>query len=164
MGLDKFRPVTGPQAPRIKAYLERSLGVSSFVVPRRDWDSLQINSPQVVAIDVEATPMRGLARDASLIGAVAAQGSTGGGRVSIYRYDPKDPLPVNVDHYTVLTNLGTHPQLDSFIIAASTSHNANLDTYLNEHVVFVKDRPGADHWLPALPATVAAVIDWGMPG
>ena len=118
------------KAPRLQAYLEKTQGVSAFAVPRSQWRSLQVNSTQLIEIDVEATPMHGVASRGSLIAVVASQTSTGGGRVSIYRNDPKDsPTPVNVDHYSVWTDLASHSQIEEFAVAASTSVDPNLEQY-----------------------------------
>jgi len=147
-----------PEAARFKAYLEHSLG--ALVVARADWDALGAASTQVVRIDVGATPMGSLAQEACLIGAVARQWGLAGGRVSIYRHDPKDAKPINADHYLALLNLGSHPDLGKWVVAASTRHNANLDGFLDSHVVLMKEPPGPDHWSAVLPSTVAAVVEW----
>lgn len=152
---------TIPEANRLTAYLERSQG--ALVVARADWDALAANSSQVVKIDVGATPIGGLAQDACLISGVARQWGVDGGRVSIYRYDPQDAKPINADHYRALLNLGSHPDLDKWVVAASTHYNANLERYLDSHVVLMKEPPGPDHWLTVLPSTVAAVIQWFPP-
>jgi hypothetical protein len=151
------------EALRMKAYLERSPGVTAFVVPRSDWESWDYDRPRVVEIDVEATPMQSLARNASLIGAVACEGNTRERRISIYRYDGRDMRPVNTDHYFVLTDLASHPELDRLVKAASTERNDNLDRYLQEHVLIVKEEPGPDHWLLQVPSTVAVVLSRSRP-
>ena len=148
-----------PGAPRLDAFLASTRGLSAITVLRTQWDSLQVNSTQPIPIDVEATPIRGVASGASRIAVVAKQMSTGGGRVSVYRNDPQDePAPINVDHYTVLTDLDTDPRLRQFAVAASTSVNSNLMNHLRDNVFWVKEEPGDDHWLPEVPSSVLAVV------
>jgi hypothetical protein len=90
---------------------------------------------------------------------VASQTSTGGGRVTVYRHDPNDePTPVNVDHYSVWTDLASHPQIEEFVTAASTALNPNLKQFLAEHVLWVKEEPGADHWLTDVPSPVVTAV------
>ena len=147
------------QAPRLTAYLASELGGRVHTVPRSQHDSLQINSTQLVAIDTEATPVAGVESDGALIASVAAQGSKGDVRVSIYRHDPKDaPTEVNVDHYTVLTNLASNPRLAEIANAASTSLNPNLTQHLQNNVFWVKEDKGDDHWLAEVPSSVMAVV------
>ncbi len=132
-------------------------------MPRTDWEAVRGPTTQLVTIAVEGTPMKGLAREASLIGAVASRSSSGGEEVAIYRYDPLDAKPINTDRYVVLTNLTDHPQLDDFITAASTARNPNLDKFLADNVLLIKTEPGRDHWISELPSTVRAVLDWTAP-
>ena len=150
------------EPPRLQAYLERTQGRSAFATPRSQWDSLPVNSTQVVTIDVTATPMHGVAHDASVIAVVASQTSTGGGHVLIYRHDPNDePTPVNVDHYSVWTDLASHPRIQEFVTAASTSLNSNLERYLQENVLWVMEESRGDHWLAAVPSSVITAIRIG---
>lgn len=148
--------------PRIQAYLEHAQGRSAFASPRSQWDSLLIDSTQAVTIDVTNTPIGAVAHEASLIAAVANRTSTGGGRVTVYRLDPKDQhTPVNVDHYSVWTDIASHPQIEEFVSAASTDLNPNLRQYLTENVLWVKEEPGADHWLSVVPSSVVTAIRIG---
>jgi hypothetical protein len=146
------------EAPRIRAYLEKTQGVSAFAVPKSDWGLLSLDSTQMVMIDVSSTPLKSLAKEACLLGVVATQSSTGGELVNVYRYDENDVLPVNVDQYQVWTDLASHPEIQDFVKAASTTLNPNLEQFLGENNLLVKMAAGPDHWLPAVPSSVAVVI------
>lgn len=100
-----------------------------------------------------------MAAESSVLAAVAQQFSIGEGRISIYRHDPNDSKPVNVDHYRVHLNLAGSPRLDEMITAASTSYNENMRSYLQQHVHLVTEDRGPDHWLPELPSSVRVVVE-----
>lgn len=75
--------------------------------------------------------------------------------LSIYRYDAKDaPNPINQDQYRVLTDLRSHPQLQTMIAAASTEYNRNLETFCNQNVFLIKQPPGSEHRLQHLPSSL----------
>ncbi len=64
--------MTSPaKAPRLQAYLERIDGRSAFVAPRAKWELLNVNSTQIVQIDVGLTPMHSMAHDAAVVCTVA---------------------------------------------------------------------------------------------
>lgn len=126
---------------------------------RTAWDAFDASSTNVVLIDVTATPIGGVASESSMVAAVAQRFSPDEGRVSIYRHDPNDSDPINVDHYRVYLDLASSPRLGEMITAASTSHNENMQNYLHQHVHLVKEDRGADHWLPELPSSVRIVLE-----
>jgi len=105
------------------------------------------------------TPLRGLSSDASVIASVAYQPSSSAiGEIVIYRHDEGDaPTSINVDHYAVLTDVGSDPRLPALIREASTEDNPNLRRYLQDCVFLVKRDRQPNHWLDQLPATVAAL-------
>ena len=78
--------------------------------------------------------------------------------IKIYRRDPKDALPINVDRYLVWERVPDHRDFLAMVNSASTSDNANMRGFLADHVFMVKDKPGPDHWLAEVPAEIAAVI------
>lgn len=150
---------TESKAPRLEAYWRHSEGRSIFSMSRTAWDEFEAKSTNVALIDVTATPIGSVAAESSLLAAVAQQFAHGEGRISIYRHDPNDRKPVNVDHYRVHLNLAGSPRLGEMITAASTSHNENMRSYLEQHVHLVKEDRGPDHWLPDLPSSVRIVVE-----
>ncbi len=128
-----------------------------LAMSRSTWDALRLHEERPVILDVAETPLAGLAGKA--IAAVAKMVGVGQGQVEIYRYDEKDePMPVNVDRYTVVADAASRWSIPSIVNAASTEANDNLRAFLQGNVFIVKESPGDDHWLPSIPAEVEVVI------
>jgi hypothetical protein len=126
---------------------------------RQQWEELKACEDTPVVVDVEATPLAGVAHDALVVAAIATQQGPAKAGISIFRYDEKDqPTPINKDDYDVWTNLDAHPALRGMIAAASTSYDDNFRAFSAEHVFLVKCKPGREHWLPELPAHVKILL------
>lgn len=146
-------------AARLMQYWGRSEGADILSMRRSEWHDLVGHDDKAVAFDVRSTPMRGVSDVASVIGTIAHEFTGVTARVSIYRDDPKDaPNRINVDHYRVWTNLSGHPRLANMIEAASTSYNENMQTFIQDNVFLVKEKPGSDHWMSTLPSSVYVVL------
>jgi len=116
----------------------------------------------VVPMDVNATPMSGVAADATVLACVAEKHVPPDGQVSIYRYDTADgSTPVNKDVYKVVRGetLRSIPNLVELANACGTCADANLHQFLGENDFLVKEDPGDDHWLTKLPESVQVRID-----
>ena len=122
---------------------------------RADWYALVGQLGRLVEIDVTLTPM---AMTANVLAAVAEPHGPGLSRVEIYRYDPKDPMPVNVDRYIVVEDATARWNLGAVVRVSSTEDNANLRAYLQHRVFLIKEESGQDHWLPALPGRISGVV------
>lgn len=147
------------KAPRLCAYLKRSEGRSFIVMPREHWNLLNVNSTNIVNIDVNLTPLSKVAQDSLVLAAVANKSSVADANVSIYRLDEKDhPMPVNMDKYKVCLNLLERPEINEIVRAASTSLDSDLRRFVDENVFLILEEPGEEHWLPDLPDSVKAVI------
>ena len=146
------------QAPRFHAWFERLEGRSVLLMLRGEWDRLKVHTFQPVRIAIAATPIARLAEQGSVAAVIAQRRSEYEVVVSVYRDDPKDPSPINVDRYTVWERLPFDQDFQRMVSDASTSDNANLRGFMDDHVFMVKDPPGPDHWLSHLPASVVAVI------
>lgn len=148
-------------APRICAFLKKTEGRSVIVMPREDWNALQVGSTNLVQIDINETPLVRVAEDSCVLAVVALKYGPSSGRVSVYRHDEKDKKPVNVDHYSVWLDLVGHPNIQEMVQAASTSLDDNLRQFSDENVFLVLENKGDDHWLENLPGSVINVcIDW----
>lgn len=148
-----------PDAPCLRAYLRNWRGQSILAMPRSDWSTLGAHSETTVAIDVQSTPLRGVASNASVVAAVARRFSNATGEITIYRYDERDqPTPINEDRYEVWLDLPSHTSFNDMIRAACTECNASLREYLKDTAFLVKRSPGPEHWLRELPATVQVVV------
>jgi hypothetical protein len=147
------------KAPRLCAYLQRSEGRSFIVMPREHWNLLNVNSTNIVNIDINKTPLSKVGQDCLILAAVANKSRVADARISIYRFDEKDqPTPVNLDNYQVWLNLFDRPEIDKIVRAASTSLDSNLRRFSEENVFLVLEEPGEGHWLSDLPDPVKAVI------
>ena len=152
------------QAPRFRAYVERTQGHSVLTMPRDEWEmiraDLQSGGQTLARLDVLETPLADVAHDASVIASVISRSSAGAEpEIEIYRHDPNDePTPVNKDVYSVWEDIPSHVNFPDAVVAASTSNDANLREYLSQNVFIVKKEPDADHWLSRLPAEVSVVV------
>jgi hypothetical protein len=145
-----------PRAPRFDAYLKDRLGLHTMA--GEAWSAQQPGSTGLARIDAGSMPFAGAA---GTIGVVGEPSTSNYFIVKRYREDPNDPPHgrINVDTFRVWPAL-LPPQLDANRIAtaASTSYNANCQLYVTERA-FMKQQPhGPDHWLPQLPAEVAALL------
>jgi len=148
---------TKAKAPRIHAFMKRTQGRSVIAMPRDNWNALGVKSTNHVQIDIQETPLARVAEDSCVLAAVAQKYGPSDGRVSVYRYDEKDPKPINVDHYSLWLDLVGHPRIQEMVQAASTSLDDNLRRFSKENVFLVLEHPGDDHWLRDLPSSVVSV-------
>jgi hypothetical protein len=145
------------KAPRIHAFIKKTQGRSVIVMPRDDWDALEVKSMNLVQINIQKTPLSRVAEDSCVLAVIARKYGPSDAGVSIYRYHEKDPKPVNVDHYHVWLDLVGHPRIQEMVQAASTSLDENLCRFSEENVFLVLEHPGDDHWLASLPSSVINV-------
>jgi hypothetical protein len=145
------------KAPRIQAFLKKTQGRSVIVMPREDWDALQVGSTNLVRIDIQKTPLARVAEDSCVLAVVAHRHGPSNARVSIYRYDERDTKPINVDHYSVWLDLAGHPKIKEMVCAASTCLDDNLRQFSKENAFLVLEKKGDDHRLSDLPSSVVDV-------
>ena len=143
------------QAPRLMAWWQRVERAPIQQMRLEDWNSVIANQGIPIKFDVRSTPLAGLTDSCSVVAAVAERKGEDL-TLSIYRYDAKDvPNPVNQDQYRVLTDLRSHPQLQTMIAAASTEYNRNLEAFCDQNIFLIKQPPGPDHHLPYLPSSLS---------
>jgi hypothetical protein len=111
---------------------------------RASWEALKPCQGERVLIDVSLTPMA----DVAMV------------EIAIYRYDPNDCKPYNVDLYSVWEDLPSQSNYHSIVAAASTEDNENLRVFLSNNVFIVSHAKKGDHWLSQeeLPSVVQAII------
>lgn len=129
-----------------------------FLMHRDQWEKVRTRPDEPVPIDVSQTPLARLQTEVDLAAAVAERTSNYEARISIYRRDPKDEFPINVDRYLVWERFPAHRDFLTMVNTASTSDNANMRGFLADHVFLVKENAGPDHWLKDVPAEIVAVI------
>jgi len=146
------------KAPRFHAWFERLEGRSVLLMSREEWDAFRVHAYQPVPISIAQTPIAAVAARGGVAAVTAERQSAYEVQVSVYREDPKDPSPINVDHYRVWERLPIHRDFKAMVNDATTSDDDNLWGFLDDHVFMVKEAPGPDHWLADLPMTVRAVV------
>jgi hypothetical protein len=126
---------------------------------RSDWNALALRFGEAVTLDVRRTPLAPVASQASVVNVLGKLHSSATAEITIMRYDEKDiPTPINVDKYTVWTDMTSHSSLSKLINGASTQYNQNMRDYLRGNVFIIKQDPGPDHWLPEPPSPVLAIV------
>ena len=128
-------------------------------MPRKEWESLKPFLGRPVKIDVTASPIADVSKDASVLAAVAVRSSSQFATIDIYRYDEEDyPYTVNKDSYTVLDNIIERSDYQQIIMKSSTSDSSELREFLMNNVGLLKNDSSEDHWLTELPSSVKCVI------
>jgi hypothetical protein len=125
---------------------------------REEWEAFRVHAYVPVPISIDATPIAAVSEQGSVAAAIAQRQSDYEVQVSVYREDPKDPLPINVDHYRVWERLPDHRDFPRMVNDATTSDDDNMRAFLDAHVFMVKEPAGKDHWLSKLPVTVEAMV------
>lgn len=148
---------TRAKAPRITAFMKKTQGRSVIVMPRDKWATMGVKSTNVVQIDIQKTPIARVAEDSCVLAAIAQKYGPSDAKISVYRYDEKDPRPINVDHYDVWLDLVSHPRIQEMVMAASTSLDDNLRRFSRENVFLVLEHLADDHWLEDLPDSVVSI-------
>lgn len=146
-------------APRFRFLWGHIEGTSIMTMKRAEWEKAVGLVGMPIEVDVRSTPLAGAAQASSIVASVAHRFSSATAQYSIYRYDAADaPTPINHDEYDVWTDLAAHPRLNDMVNAASTSANQNFMEFCSENVFFVKRSPGPDHWLAAVPSSIAVLV------
>jgi len=145
-------------APRFWAHFQRVEGRPMFLMLRSQWEAVKALAGQQVPIEISNTPMARLATRADLAATVAERKSDYEAMITIYRRNPNDALPINVDRYLVWERVPDHRDFSAMVNTASTSDNANMRGFLADHVFLVKEKPGPDHWLAEVPVEIVAVV------
>ena len=148
-------------APRFKSYLEHKAGRRIFVWAKEEWQAVKPNFGSPILLDISNTPMASVSDDAVVVAATAQEVSSTGVGIAIYRFDPNDPKPYNVDRYGVWEDLPSRPDFGTIVNAASTSANQNLLDSLDQNVFLVQMKKGPGHWLSKeeLPTEIKLVIE-----
>ncbi len=148
------------EAPRhLLFYWGWQENTSILSMRREDWYSIVGSLGTPIPFDVRSTPMARVASVSSVLASIAHEFGPATARFTLYRYDAADaPTPINQDDYDVWTDLSAHPRLKGMIDAASTSDNENFKSFYQEHVFFVKRKPGPDHWQSTIPSSMMVVL------
>jgi hypothetical protein len=116
-----------------------------IVFPRDQWQSMgDTGWPAVV--DISVGPLSRIAQDSCFVAAEATRTGPHLGQVDVYRRDPRDPKPFNVDRYDVIDNIAGHPNLQEWIDAADTIASPELTEYLSNHVFLHRQKPDGSPW------------------
>ena len=148
-------------APRLSAYLARVESRRILRMPRSEWNSMRPAKPEPVLIRVEDTPISRVALGASVIAATAEKVGSSGIEIKVYREDPRDDKPYNVDTYAVWEDLPSRPDFQAIVNEASTDFDDNMKFFLEETVFIVPKEHGSSHWLDEaqLPLVVRMLLE-----
>ena len=93
----------GRDGPRCRGLVASIDGRRVFTLSRPEWERLRAHERQLVEIDLERPPARGVEEAASAIASLAAEYSIHTERLEVWRYHATDPpTPSNVQDYLVL--------------------------------------------------------------
>lgn len=96
---------------------------------------------------------------ASVITAFDVKPDAAANQIHTFGYDAADAsTPYNLINYSVLEDLSERQDYNRILQAASVADGEELITYLHENVFMVKEKPGGDHWLQALPGSAIALM------
>jgi hypothetical protein len=98
-------------------------------------------------IDVRRTPMSNVAAKSAIVVATAEAITPSELQIRIYRRDPKDEKPYNVDTYAVWEDLTSRPDFLNIVKSSSTDYDNNMRAFLEDNVLIVPRLPGENHWL-----------------
>jgi len=148
-------------APRLRAHFERSEAARILLMKRSEWRKMKPGQAGELLIDAHRTPMAKVAAKSSVVASTAEAITPSELQIRIYRHDPKDDKPYNVDTYSVWEDLPSRADFLDIVKASSTDYDDNMRDFLQENVLIVPRMPGEDHWLEEseLPTVVRYVID-----
>ena len=128
------------------AYINKYLfSHDALLMKRRDWEQLRSNPGRVFEFDIYQTPMCNILISTFVIGAIAERYFLDQYKIKIYRIDPQDDPPYNVDTYILYEDFSNRPDFDDLVKHASTSADDNMWLFHNDNVIMEKAPPEDDH-------------------
>lgn len=127
---------------------------SMVMMHRRDWEGLIRRDGAPTLVTSIGSPFSGLDREASVVAIAASGYMNPDPGMSVARYDPPDyPNVINMDQYTAIQTLGSHPQFTAISGVAGISSSDSLRRLMDDFVFIFKREPEkiADHHRPNLP-------------
>ncbi len=138
-------------APQLRAYLCGRIG--AMLMRRLEWEQVAaLELGEVAPLDLVTTPIARVASAGCVLAVIAVRTSAARVMIEVYRHDPKDALPVNVDRHEVSELFPPDLDFGSIVVLASTEDNANSRGFRDEWVYFSREEPGLGHWLADVPA------------
>jgi len=152
-------------APRLRAHFERSEAARILLMKRSEWRKMRPGQAGKLLIDAHRTPMANVAAKSSVVASTAEAIAPSDLQIRIYRHDPNDDKPYNIDTYSVWEDLPSRDDFLDIVKASSTDYDDNMKDFLKENVLIVPRMPGEGHWLDEseLPIVVRYVIDSNRP-
>ena len=133
------------KAPRLKAYLDHSLFRKSLYMSRIYWDLMKQNLKHTFEIDIYKTPLKNTTISSTVLGCIATNINLNIYELKVYRIDPKDDPPFNVDTYTLYEHLPSVIDFPKVVLKSSTDINNNMIDHLKEVVFIANNGPQDDH-------------------
>lgn len=134
---------TKADAPKLRAQWGRKIGFRVVPFERRLVDALALEAGRDVPVEIKQTPLAQVAHKSDVMSAFAHQDDSGTARLAIVRNDPADaPDFVNVDMYTLVLDVRSHPEFPQLVEAASTSDNENMRAFATRTALLLKHKAG----------------------
>jgi hypothetical protein len=148
-----------PSAPRFHALFSKRENRNIMIMNRKTLEDTtgMANNTEInlSPLQFRIFPIESIQEDAKVIAATLRR--TGNEyKLTIYRYDPNDPVNerINTDEYTAWAGLPVGLPRDEMIIRGSTAYDKNFQNYENDFVFIKKVKHGKDHHLESLPENV----------
>ncbi len=149
-----------PKAPRFHALWEHRLGKTIILIPKEEWNSIYFGKNALVEIDLNKTPLKGVAGIEGFITCAACKIPSGTVELHIYRNDPKDnPTPINVDLYDIYEDFPDSFDVTEMVYSADTDFDSNFSSYLEGNIFLIKRNNDDNHWLQSLPDEINVLIE-----
>ena len=104
---------------------------------RSDWQKMKPEQPGILIIDAHQTPMADVVARSAVVATTAEAISPSESQVQIYRYDPEDNKPFNVDTYSIWEDLPSRSDFLDIVKVSSTDYDDNMKAFLKENVLIV---------------------------
>lgn len=138
----------GENCPRFHSYITRNTHI--YWLEKSSWALIEKNYNKILEVDIDFTPLSSIGKSDNFILADYNIDQDNVQTIEIYRYDNKDPKPINKDKYLLIADIFEYygeKTIETIVTKASTELNQNLVDNLNTHIILKKIKPGYDHHL-----------------
>jgi hypothetical protein len=111
----------------------------------------------VTQLAASALPIHAVAQQATVV-AIAGSGIVNPQPgIDVVRFDGGDrPFVYNVDHYSVVEDLPSHPEYEAIVRKAGVQLTREVRKFMSENVFVVGPERLDNHWVMEIPAQIAA--------
>lgn len=139
-----YKPV--PNAPRLRAFLQKQSGKRLLLMDKRVWKELTQHQTGEFEVEINQFPMAEVSR-LTRVGSIAKRVDKDIYEIKIYREDLEDTKPINVDYFLLHDDFYSRQDFGDWVKRASTSDDENMKAFLDKFVLIEIKEPGGDHHL-----------------